>query len=597
MPVRSEPASNFGFSHLISSTTNMIARAVLSNHYHRDHPTERVIPERDPATTKAWMVGSGIGCLASAAFLIRDAGVPGENITIFEEFGVHGGSLDGSGSAEDPRGYVIRGGRMLNLSYLCLYDLCKWVPAYEPYFKEKVSNGEEIKTVYDEIMDFDERIKTEAHARLVDAEGNKLDVTSMGFDNQDRLDMLAMLSISEEELGTKRIEECFSEHYFTTNFWYMWQTTFAFKPCHSAVEFKRYLHRFAHEFPRIETLAGVDRTVYNQYDSIVLPLMNHLKSLGVQFVPLTKVVDFEYDRSVPHTMTVKALKLIKTDSGEEETLEIDSVNDLVFFTNGSMTSSAGLGDMDTPAPIKLEPDGTFQLWENVSREFPTLAGNPHNFLNRFEEAQWMSFTVTLRDPTFLRLNEMWTTNSPGTGALVTFKDSKWRLSYVIAKQPHFRNQPDDVAVFWAYALHTDVEGDYVAKPMRECTGREMFEELLGHLKAPFESVGATEHDWETIRDTTVVVPCMMPYITSMFLTRTHEDRPPVVPHGSTNLAFVSQFAEIPDDVVFTVEYSTRAARLAVCELMSLDESKLPPPIYKAGHSPAYLVQSLKSFMS
>src|SRR5256885_12875017 len=52
----------------------------------------------------------------------------------------------------------------------------------------------------------------------------------------------------------------------------------------------------------------------------------------------------------------------------------------------------------------------------------------------------------------------------------------------------------------------------------------------------------------------------MPYITSMFMPRMPGDRPLPVPAGSQNLAFVSQFVELADDVVFTVEYSVRAAR-------------------------------------
>jgi oleate hydratase len=48
-----------------------------------------------------------------------------------------------------------------------------------------------------------------------------------------------------------------------------------------------------------------------------------------------------------------------------------------------------------------------------------------------------------------------------------------------------------------------------------------------------------------------------------------------VPRGSRNLAFVSQFVEIADDVVFTVEYSVRAAQIAVYELLGIDR-KIPP---------------------
>ena len=38
---------------------------------------------------------------------------------------------------------------------------------------------------------------------------------------------------------------------------------------------------------------------------------------------------------------------------------------------------------------------------------------------------------------------------------------------------------------------------------------------------------------------------------------------------------MSQFVEIPDDVVFTVEYSVRAAQLAVYQLMAIDR-EIPP---------------------
>ncbi|ORZ34496.1 oleate hydratase [Catenaria anguillulae PL171] len=487
----------------------MISRTLLRTYTNSVHPSnDAARPDRDPATTKAWMIGSGIGCLASAAELIRQAGVPASNITIFEELAVHGGSLDGSHD-KNKKGYVIRGGRMLNCSYLCTYDLFDWVPALVQG-KTRMDGVTPIKSVRDEIIDFNERIKTCAKARLVDIEGNKVD----------------------------RINECFDEHFFTTTFWYMWATTFAFQPWHSAIEFKRYLHRFAHEFPRIETLEGVDRTVYNQYDSLVLPLTTHLANLGVKFVTSTRVETLDFDRSNPHVMTVKALNLVDVQTGAQRVQEIDPANDLVFFTNGSMTSSATLGDLDTPAT----------------------------------SSQMDVFTA-------------WSGNAPGTGALVTFKDSKWFMSFVVAKQPHYIQQKEGEYVFWAYGLNNDVEGDYVKKAMRDCTGREMMQELMGHLEKPFKS----------INETTQVIPCMMPYITSMFMTRRHEDRPPVVPKLSTNLAFVSQFAEIQDDVVFTVEYSIRAAMMAVCEFMKL--GKQPPAIYKASNTPAFIFKSVSSFMS
>ena len=100
--------------------------------------------------------------------------------------------------------------------------------------------------------------------------------------------------------------------------------------------------------------------------------------------------------------------------------------------------------------------------------------------------------------------------------------------------------------------------------MDECNGTEILQELCGHLRFDMKTVESAN-----------CIPCRMPYITSMFMPRLQSDRPLPVPHGSVNLAFISQFVEIPDDVVFTVEYSVRAAQMAVYQLLAIDR-KLPP---------------------
>ncbi len=142
---------------------------------------------------------------------------------------------------------------------------------------------------------------------------------------------------------------------------------------------------------------------------------------------------------------------------------------------------------------------------------------------------------------------------------MTFKDSNWLMSIVVSAQPHFKGQTKDETIFWGYALNTNKVGDYVKKTMRECTGEEIFTELLHHLH--FED----EKD-EIMKDVINVIPCMMPYLISMFQPRAKKDRPRVVPEGSTNFAMISQFVEIQDDMVFTEEYSVRAARIAVYKL-------------------------------
>jgi hypothetical protein len=92
-----------------------------------------------------------------------------------------------------------------------------------------------------------------------------------------------------------------------------------------------------------------------------------------------------------------------------------------------------------------------------------------------------------------------------------------------------------------------------------------------------------------------VIPCMMPFITSQFQPRAPGDRPPVVPPGSANLAFIGQFCEVPFDCVFTVEYSVRSAQMAVYKLLDLDLEV--PPFNKAIHDPKVLLNAVKAIFS
>lgn len=519
------------------------------------------------AERRAYLVGSGIASLSSAAYLIRDGKMSGEQIVILEEGESTGGSLDGAGDPE--KGYVMRGGRMFNFSYLCTYDLLSFIPALD----------ESSKTVLDEIRDFNQRVKTDTLCRLVQS-GHKVDTSSMGFSYKDRFDILEVMMKSEESLGNRRIEDCFQKDFFETNFWYMWSSMFSFQPWHSAVEFKRYLHRFIHEFPRINTLSGVDRTPYNQYDSIVLPLMKWLKREGVHFMMGTEVTDLEF----VEVGSKRAVTKIFYRRGEDSNHIPVGLQDLVFITNGSMTAASSVGSMRTAPLLKSKKEsGSWQLWERIAFNRPEF-GRPTVFSSRVDESKWISFTVTLQDPLFFRLMEKFTGNAAGTGGLTTITDSNWLLSVVLAHQPHFLNQSKNVTVFWGYGLYVDRVGNFVKKKMSECTGEEILIELCSHLRFVEEL--------PEILSGANCIPCMMPFITSQFLTREKGDRPEVVPEQSVNLAFVGQFCEVPEDVVFTVEYSVRSAQTAVYKLLALD--KEPPPVYDAGRDFHVLFESLKT---
>ena len=516
---------------------------------------------------KVHLIGSGIASLASAAYFIRDGGINPSNITIYEEMDKAGGSLDGAGSAKD--GYIMRGGRMLNFSYVCTYDLFSFIP----------SLGDPGIMVLDEIKAFNKNIKTHSQARLVE-DGQILDVSSMGFSIRDRLDLVEMMAASESHFGAKRINEWFEPNFFKTNFWFMWDTMFAFQPWHSALEFKRYIHRFIHEFKRIDTLAGVDRTPYNQFDSMARPLIEWLKEQGVQFELGTRVTDLDFSLT-GEKKTVQSIQLIK--DGKSKSVKV-RLNDLVLVTIGSMTADSSLGLMDSaPRLITDKRDGSWKLWEAIAKNSDQF-GHPSVFDSRVDESKWESFTVTCQGTEFFDLMEEFSGNKAGTGGLVTLKDSNWLMSIVLAYQPHFIGQPDNVTVFWGYGLFQDKEGNFVKKKMADCTGAEILTELFSHLK--FDEVS------DKLLKTSNCIPCMLPYITSQFLTRSPGDRPQVVPEISGNLAFIGQFAEVPDDVVFTVEYSVRTAQTAVYELLELD--KQPTLIYKGDHHVDVLFNAMKT---
>ena len=517
---------------------------------------------------KAYLVGGGIGALAAAAFLIRDGGLKGSDITVYEMLPILGGSLDGAGNASD--GYSMRGGRMLTTdNYECTWGLFNTIPSLE-------HPG---MTVFEETIAFNERVRAHSKARLIDRDCAILDVTSMGFSMNDRLELLSLSVASEERLGATRITDWLSPSFFETKFWYMWATTFAFQPWHSAVEFRRYLHRFIKEFSRIETLAGVKRTVYNQYDSLVRPLAAWLEERGVHFARDTTVTDL----ALAPIGGKSAVSRILLRHGEAaEAIDVGP-EDLVFFQNGSMTDASSLGSMTSAPPHRTKHDsGGWALWEKLAAEHPGF-GNPAAFNSSIAESCWISFTVTQRNTRFFDHMESFTGNVAGTGGLVTFKDSSWLMSVVLAHQPHFPDQPATSRVFWGYALHPDRIGDFVPKPMSACSGEDLLIELCGHLNIDM-----------TVFETANCIPCRMPYITSMFMPRSKGDRPLPVPETTRNLAFVSQFVELPEDVVFTVEYSVRAAQMAVYQLLGID-AQIPPVSHYDRSARVNLSAAIKAF--
>jgi oleate hydratase len=523
--------------------------------------------ERKPGDNGAiYLVGGGIASLAAAAFFIRDGDIPGRNITILEESRKIGGSLDATGTPE--AGYIMRGGRMIESKYLCTYDLFSSIPTLD-----------DSKTVTQEIFQWNETMKTSSQSRLFRG-GQRMRAPKFGLSEKHIVTIERLELEPERMLGRTSIADLFDPSFFETDFWFMWCTTFAFQRWHSAVEFKRYLVRFTHMVSGFNTLSGIMRTVYNQYDSLVRPLQKWLLERGVKFAFDTCVTDLGL-RQEGEEFLVDGI--VCKHHGQVEEIEVNK-EDCVIVTLGSMTESSSFGSMEAAPVLNAKSSGgSWALWEKIDPGRPEF-GRPANFTDHIDESKWISFTTTLHDPTFFRLVRDLTGNVPGEGGLITFPESSWLASIILPHQPHFIDQPSDVQVFWGYGLSVDKPGDFVKKTMSACNGREIMTEIIGHLRIDTHAA--------TILGTSICIPCMMPFITSQFLRREKGDRPQVVPEHSKNLAFVGQFCELPDDVVFTVEYSIRSAQTAVYSL--LDLTRTPPPVYKGNHDPRVL---LKAFLT
>lgn len=208
------------------------------------------------------------------------------------------------------------------------------------------------------------------------------------------------------------------------------------------------------------------------------------------------------------------------------------------------------------------------MWRKIAKQDSSF-GHPDKFCSNPEQSNWMSATVTTLDEKIVPYIKNICQRDPFsgkvvTGGIVTVKDSNWLLSWTFNRQPQFRTQPKGQLVGWIYGLFSDKPGNYVKKPMRECTGKEICMEWLYHIGVPENQIEElAEHSANT-------VPCMMPYITAFFMPRTAGDRPDVVPKGAVNFAFLGQFAETKRDTIFTTEYSMRTGMEAVYTLLDID---------------------------
>lgn len=538
----------------------------------RNYDRINALPPERIAEKHAHIVGGGIAGLAAAAFLVSDAGMPAENVTIYDSLPVMGGSMDAGGNAKT--GYTSRGERELEPYMECLWYLCSKVPSLQ-------TPG---LTILDETHQANVRERINSHFRLMEKQGQLYDYSGPLMSAHDAKRMLELQLAPESTLEMLTPADWFSPEFTHSVFWLCWSSMLAFRDYHSLIEVRRYIMRFMMHDHSMTHLGGILHTEFNEYDSIIKPVTVWLAGLGVQFCNGTTITDIATEvigaETLATGLTIRDAKAVR-----EHALTRD---DLVFFTNGSMTQNATMGDTHSVAKLDRETAdrGCFTVWEQLAARDPKF-GRPANFLSDTEKSNWMSFFPTITDdPTFFDYMQKKTGNKAGTGGAMTIVDSAWKISFVLYSR-YFPDQPDNVNVFWGDGQCSDVPGDFIKKPMRDCTGAEIFSELLYHCGLQDKIPGILAHS--------TVSTSMMPYITSQFMPRKISDRPMVIPQGCVNLAFIGQFVELPGDVVFTVETSVRTAMMAVWGLTGLDKPMIPM------HEPIYdlrvIVSSLKATLN
>ncbi|MFT8393311.1 MAG: oleate hydratase [Liquorilactobacillus ghanensis] len=507
----------------------------------------------DAAKKSAYIVGSGLAGLAAAAFLVRDGQVPGNQIHVFEELDLPGGSMDGI--LNEQRGYIIRGGREMEPHFETLWDLFRSIPTLE--------NAD--VSVLDEFYWLNKADPSNSQTRVIENRGNKLASDGQLTLSRQAIEEIAKLVLtSESQLDNVKINEVFGSDFFKSNFWLYWSTMFAFEPWASAMEMRRYLLRFVHHVGTLQNMSALKFTKYNQYESLVKPLIKYLQDHDVKFQYNTVVNNIVVKQNDTQKQAVKIELTVKN---EKQTLDL-TTDDLVFVTNGSITESTTYGDNEHPAPQTHPIGASWELWEKLAAQDPTF-GQPAKFYQDIPEANWtMSATCTFSDDRIIPYIQKITGKDPRSGSIVTsgpvsIRDSNWLLGISISRQPHFQQQKSNELIVWLYGLFSDQPGNYIHKKIADCNGQEICEEFLYHIGVP-------ENQIAEIAQAANSIPIHMPYITSYFMPRQAGDRPLVVPKGSQNLAFIGNFAETKRDTVFTTEYSVRTAMEAVYQLLDVD---------------------------
>lgn len=514
--------------------------AVVLYKYHKNkvESEERAARLSD---ANAYILGGGMSALASALYLTRDCGFTPANVHVLTE-----GVYDHGNSAT---GYICRRGKIINE---------KNSPNFFDLIQEVRSLDISDFTICDEILNMYSARGALRPITFIDNDGNVTDISKIRIDKANRRNIIRLMRENKDILVSVPLSEIFGEDFFGSEFWKLVSATYGFSRSSNAYEFVNAIALMD------ETLSGTIPSDFDRSEEIIEPLRAHLEELGVDVVSGASVTDIDFEDG-------HAEAIHYSDNGVRKTVYLNE-DDICILPTDELADCETLGSFDESAPREF--GAPYALWERLADKHPSFK-NPAALFDGSDKNMSEEFTVTLSNHLLPELIDEVTCGALGVDGVIVLDNSSWKITVSAVPPSHFKDLSDETAVLWGTATRFDRNGEYVTKPMTDCSGAEILYELVSCLNLV--------EAWEDIRETVVnVIPCHRRYDKAYLAPVASKLE--IIPTGISNIAVSGDFVS-GSGSVFTEEFIVTTAKTAAYRLLGSKKR-----IYRSGKSSASAVK-------
>lgn len=489
---------------------------------------------------RAYLTERSLESLLAAFYLIKDGDFPGDKITIYGK-----GRLDkiqgdcGKEKFELPE-FLEREGKD------SFWNMFSMISSFEE--KEKSVTRQIQESFQDRIFAISGKSGGNYGAALSGRDWGKL---------------FRLLVTGKTGLGEQTIEDWFggNSHFFVTHFWYLCQVLYRFQKWSSLSVFQQCLKNKMIQEKGIFGEEYLHNIPGDFYSSFIRPLERYLQSQGVIFENQSQVTDIDF---LPgEKIQAKVLHILKNEKEEFVVLQDE---DLCFITSGQTVEWEGAGDWCRKISTTQNRDNFRELWMKICSKKKGL-GDPVVFFQREEKTTLLGFTFSCQKDLLLEAVRGEIGTSLKNGDMITLKESGWFISFRKVRCSRSGSGKEDQITIWGYALYPGEKGDFVKKSMADCTGREVFRELLYHLH-----ISAMERELEN--GVTEARLCKIPYANAVYMTLKSGNTPRIIPRGAVNLAVLTPYVLTEKGGVYTKAQAVENAQAAVCDLLGIPGEKL-----------------------